>query len=551
MIDLIAYLKEIKKEPKNRYYQEAVEHSEEMLVHVNGNYPVKLIDQYRPHEDKEVREYRMGIYQPITKSSTDRVIDVINKILSPRMISIVYKDAPKIINPSDWIDQYMKEGFGETNSFINWMRSIFMRSMLADPNALCVVDPIKLEEEQTDFLKPLPSIVQSADVLDFTSEYVTIAKARDDKGNIEDIRIMDKDNYTDYNYKTNITTVYEHNLGLIPCFRLGGNIKGDYPYYYNSYISGILPHWNKYIRLSSDLDAGIVNHLYLEAWEYEIDCPSCSGGKTVSTKMKDGSFVEIKCSSCNGYGKITNKNPFNILTVKTDALNPNSPIPVPPKGYIDKPIDIINIVRDIIKDEEKRGYEAVNMDILNTVGENQSGVAKVMDRQDLYSFLSVISAHVYGFVIPSVIEYTMRWRYSSMINDFSEYVPEINIPVTFDISSTDSLSLELEKSKGLGDSYHKNILIDIISKRFANSDKKDRMIEGVLLNAYPTKTEDEMMTMLSNRVITVKDWYISRHIDELLDEAIDDGWWSKTLKEKRDIISKIYDSRTVRKEIIQ
>jgi hypothetical protein len=54
-------------------YDDAVEMYEDLEIHADGEYPGKLIDERRPAESDDIKNYRKKIFVPITKPVVTKV----------------------------------------------------------------------------------------------------------------------------------------------------------------------------------------------------------------------------------------------------------------------------------------------------------------------------------------------------------------------------------------------------------------------------------------------------------------------------------------------
>ena len=85
------------------------------------------------------------------------------------------------------------------------------------------------------------------------------------------------------------------------------------------------------------------------------------------------------------------------------------------------------------------------MDIIDKVGENQSGKAKAIDRGELNSFLNKVSDNLFDNIITNAFKYISLWRYN-VVNDVT--FPVINKPTTFNALNE---SLLVEEIKTIAD----------------------------------------------------------------------------------------------------
>ena len=273
---------------------------------------------------------------------------------------------------------------------------------------------------------------------------------------------------------------------------------------------GVLPHWNEVVSLNSDLQAGYMLHMYLEKWQFETECDNtdCEGG-FVKTEIKDGKslqVVDLKCTTCSGSGKVS-QNPFGIHTVNRDAIS-SEINPIPPAGYIDKPIEIITKVEERIKAEEDRGLASINMEIVQNVGDDQSGVAKAIDREDLHAFLSRYCRHVFEYAIPETIFRIAMWRYGVTTSDINSILPEINKPNELNVLNLNQLATEYKEASksNVSAGYLMHLESEIVNRKFANNEDARLMNQAIIrLDPFPGKSIDDLLSMTA---MGEKSWVI-------------------------------------------
>jgi hypothetical protein len=540
---------------KHYFYPETVEHAQAMGVHVEGNKPTKLLEINRPNEPDDVKKYRLEVYRPKTKSLSEKVVNTVNRIFNPRLFHITYPESPSASIPDNkWIGTYMTEGIPYYESLMRFVRETYTKKDFGDPNAWCVLLPLDFEIPDTEFYEPVPFIYQSSDICLFKEdEYLLIKMSVKDKEEgkalyIDRERIVYFEEEEKNEWK--VDDEYPNITGQVTAFRLGGVIMGNKsPYWYHSFISGVLPHWDDVVTLSSDLQAGIVNHLYLEKWEYTVDCDDCGGsgkisaqqanpGATVISHLPEGATAEIySCRSCAGTGKRVTRGPFNVMRINKDAMAQDVTSPIPPAGYIDKPIEIIDKIKEIIKEEKDNGLSSINMEIISKVGEDQSGVAKTIDRQDLDSFLLRYSNHCFDYVIPNLIYYTMVWRYGNILTDqqILENFPTISKPKAFEVLDVMMLQEEMKKASeaNVSSNILKQIETEIVNTRFSGDEfNRKRNLAIIELDPLYSKSADELMTLRANGVVKREDWQIHAYMDLIIDTMIEEDEKFLDLKRK-------------------
>lgn len=534
-----AYLDDVRlKKIKHTYYDQTVSHAIEMGVHVEGETPEHLLNIARPNEQKEIKAYRLATYEPVTQSLSEKVINTVNKIFNPKLWDMDFPEQ----NTEDSLAKYLTEDYPFYRSLMNFVTETFTTKDFSDPNGAIVVMPQSFDILDTEMFEPVATVYPSESLVDYSAYHYTFLF-----GDV--IKVFTTDSITYYRKnkdRWDIDWEYVHNFGFCPVFRLGGIIKGKQdPFYFESWIRGVLPHWNQVVQLTSDLQAAYVNHLFMDKWEFESECQAdgCNGG-TIQVEIPNGidkgELTKAPCSTCRGTGKVS-KSPFGIHTVNRDAISTDIN-PIPPAGYIDKPIAVVDKVEDRIAKEEKRGLASINMEIVQMVGTDQSGVAKAIDRDDLNAFLARYSRHVFEYALPKLIEYIATWRYG-MTTKIDTILPTINPPKDFNILGLDQLATEYKDASNakVSDGYIKHIEKELVRSKFANNDK-DRKLNTALidLNPYPGKSIDELLTLQN---LGEEKWSIYKfiHLIELVDIARDedDGFLDRPLKEQREAVNKL------------
>lgn len=551
---------------RHKFYGASVEAMENMGVHMTGDNPKKLLDIKRPNEDNEAKKYRLDSYKPKTKSSANKATSIINRIYNERLFSITFPENPSsLVKDEDILQTYLTEEMPLYVSLINFLKTVFTKMHLKDANGLIGVMPIDFELEDTDIAQPVPIFYTSEELVDFEDgEFYTVLREKKKKGTVGSgiikqkviiytitrILILFREKSDD---AWTIRVDHEHNFGFPPAFRVGGIVIDTHPpQLFESYIAGVLPHWDEAVSMNSDLSFAIVNHLYPREWEIPVDCnhDGCRDGR-VTIKDATGKDTDIKCPICSGTGKMTSRGPANTTYVNKDALNPDAPLPLPPFGYAEKELSSTELLVTLTEKEIRKGFEAINMDIVNEVGENQSGVAKVIDRQDLDGFLDVYSGHVFKFVIPNIILNITMWRYWEIykhnIDLIKKTLPAIKEPTTFDVFSITLLTDELEKltKAGAGGPFLLGIQKDIIDKRF--TDELTKNFFNTILDVDPISHLTGEDIMVQSRVIGQTEMYIHTYSRDLVEESMstNKGFLNMPLQMKKEIIRKLAESKKV------
>lgn len=546
---------------RHKFYQETVDHAREMGVHLSGGDPSKLLDIKRPNEDDSARKYRLASYKPKTKSAGSRAVSIMNRIYNPRLYSIEYSNTITIPDEDNTLNNYLDGGMPYYNSLMNYIKSVFTKSHLEDPGGVVIIQPADFEVEDTQFFEPIPFFYGSEQVLDFDDDHYFVIGFFEDRENYQnskflkkvviytrdEMRVFKRENYAK---PFEQTFDYVHGFDWVPGFRVGGIVTDSRPpILYESFISGVLPHWDDAVCYYSDLAAQIVTHLYPEKWEYSRNCSAkgCNNGTVKIQESGTGRTLETSCKNCHGTGREVVRSPYNVIQINRSALNPEEQLPIPPAGYVTKDLDPTVLLEKIAEKEIEKGFEAVNLDIKDHINEGQSGVAKMIDRQDQDGFMSTYAQTVFNYILPNTVKGIIFWRYSQYLGSetrVDEFMPMFKEPTSFDIYSISLLTEELAtlKQSGVSGAVLIGLQKDIIDKRF--TDKKIVKMLNTIIDVDPLSSLTEEEIMSNSQVIGRTERYIHTYAKTLVEQAMnqDEDFLNKTLQERKDIIFAMAES---------
>jgi hypothetical protein len=533
------------------FYEEAVEIAKKLAVHVTGEYPCDLLDERRPHEPIEVKDYRKKIWVPITKPIMSKVITSLSKIRRSADWSINFEDEAQFSKVPDGekLSDYINSKFPYFTSLTNWVFDVYLRKYATDSN--CVVAVLPLEEaEENEYLKPFPAIFTSDLVLDFVQEDYAVlqnpagALYRSGKSMVEGesyfIATTETwERWDQINGRREFQKKYEYNhgLGILPVFKAGGimiNSKNT-NYLYESRLSAMLPHLDEAAREYSDLQASIVLHLYPERWEYAAsDCVSFNG----TGKCRPQGTSEItQCSECNGYGKKLTS-PYGKILIFANEAGQNPP-PSPPAGFVEKDVEIISVQDKRIEAHKYAALAAINMEFLAKTPLSESGIAKEVDRDELNNFVNSIAEDVIR-MMDSIIWVSALFRYRAQHGEeeIKKMLPMIPVPEKFDMLSSRHLEEEMKSAKDnkLNPLLLNAIEIDYAGKKFSTDPNvKEELLLILQLDPLPNVSEDDKMLRLSQGGITKETYIISSNIHEFVQRAIqeDPTFPDKDIKEQK------------------
>jgi hypothetical protein len=500
-------------------YEDAVEMYEELETHADGEYPGELIDQRRPAESDEIKHYRKKIFVPITKPVFTKVYNSLMKIRKSQdwMISFP-NELPAVIAEDESPEKYLMYKMPRNGSITNWMFSVCFKQYLIDANAAVLTLPTNWEKQDNQYYEPYPMIFNSEDVLDYKEGLYYVLKEHDeDKYWVIQPDIIQIFEVKDYAVREVFQMV--NTLGYIPVRHLYGMIIENYKdrALYESRISGIVPKMNEALREYSDLQAEIVQHIHSTMWSMQPQqCGRCKG---LGEIPKENS-APIKCPSCSGKGLLP-LNPFEHLVLP--APRPGDPaIPTPPIGYVTKQTDIAKLQEERIRQHIYDALSAINMEYLADTPLSQSGVAKQVDREELYSFVHSIAEDVVR-IMDEIIYDICAWRYSGVTNDIRVLLPYIPVPERFDMLSGKVLVDELTSMVNAKvDPAIIAAQIELAGKKFNDSEVKDLVVLKLKLDPFAGVPEENISLQRMYNAIDQNDLIIHANINKFVTRALEE-----------------------------
>lgn len=559
-IELDAYFKN---GMKWHFYALCEEKYRSFLPHSDGVKPVNIIERQRPNEPDEVREFRLAIWEPITKPTFSRVLSSLSKIRRSTDWAVVYpKEEFGKIRDGFELQAYCEGQYPYFTSVTNWMFGVWLKQYLIDSNGVVLVLPLNKDTiEETDYLEPFTEIYNSCDVIDFKeNEYAILNIAegcyyKGESGNIKRGKsfyvvtgaVIQRWDQVGDNNTFAIQDDYPHNLGFLPAFKNGGvvcNSERNY-FAYESRISGLLPNLNEAIAEYTDLQAGKRLNIYPERWEYtQHECPKCRGiGAYPNTAWKAGDPIEarqIKCTCVNGY---IPSGPFAKMLLRPQDIGQQA-MPTPPAGYIEKPIDIIELMQSSVDSHIYKALAAINFQFLEQTPLNQSGTAKEVDKDELNNTVHGIAEDVVA-MMDKIYATIAMYRYSKLYTaeEIELMLPVIPVPEHYDLISSQYMQEEIQRSRAaqINSLLVSQMEVEFGGKRFPQNPEINNIIKlSHALDPLPGKTIDEKIAMASNKTITRVDNVISDNIINYIRRALfeNEEFDSLNLEEQKAVLVK-------------
>ena len=542
---------------RHAHYDVTVQKAEDIDIHASGLYPEKLIGERRPAESEQIQAYRKKIFVPKTKPVFNKIYNSLMKIPRSPDFSIMFDDdTPSKIAKGETLKDYISEQIPIWGSVSAWFWSIAFRHYLIDANAVILTIPNNFQSSDNEYYKPVPLVFTSDRVIDYKEgEYYVLLSSDpvryDEAGTTysdgKKYYVVQPDVIQSFEYKPRATNPFNetlnvnNTLGYMPVRSLRGicTEQGEGYALYESRIEGIVPMLNEAVREYSDLQAEVVQHIHSTMWTLQPqECKDCKG----TGRIPKENSAPIRCKSCKGMG-IAPMNPFESLTIPMAKAGEPQPV-TPPMGYVEKNTEIARLQAERIAQHILDAYAAINMEYLADVPLQQSGVAKQVDREELYSFFHSVATDSVR-IISEVIYDINGWRYKETIQDvktLESMLPAITIPERFDLLSATVL---IEELKGMIEAKVDPAIvnatqIDLVEKRFANDPTvRDTVKLKLKLDPFGGANPDAVAVNITFDAISQLDLIINANIDSFVNRAMEEvkGFGMKETKEQKAIIN--------------
>jgi len=486
--------------PKNWDHWNQVRNT--MFIHTRGKNPGEILTSRRPNEDPDVQKYRLSIYEPITKGSMNRAIDKLFRI---------FQNANFSISVSDELNTYLTERKFDGQYFYSYIQKFVVRRMIEDPNGWLVWIPVG--EGLTN-----PSVKVDVEPLLIMSEHIKVLepglltwRSPDEFSNIMVNGKMQQTGAVFYSLTDNeflkhsqvgqsidkkfeTVVIYQHNIGAIPGVILGGDLTDEN--FFDSYFSAFVPFANEAIRQYSDWTAVMTTSAFPYREEIAENCngKGCRDGIVYNHESEE----HETCGICKGTGRVISRSPFGVfLREKSNpALGVDGDVNGPMIRFISPDVSIIEYSGQAWQTLLKKAEESLH---LNVIDESQSGVAKMIDREDSFSQLTKISNNIFDEIIFKSLLFIEKYR-----NVNEPMNPVITKPISFSMKTEDDLIDELNKltDKNAPIAFLVESTKDLARKRFSGNKSVSRMVE-VLVSYDPIfhlNTKDKQMLLAAGSI---------------------------------------------------
>jgi hypothetical protein len=310
---------------------------------------------------------------------------------------------------------------------------------------------------------------------------------------------------------------YAHMLGRLPVCVAGGewNTQG----YYDSYFSKAKAAADDFISSYSAaqmVDKEASHPFIVEA---STDCEACSGRGHVQKECKDcPSGLELaNCKTCGGSGQVS-RNPGQRIIVPHEKMNEGAPVQI-----INPDVTINSHHRDVCAQIMQLIIEALH---LQKTDEAQSGVAKAIDQERLYKFISNISNHIFDKLLHDTLSDILAYRNVATVGGrvHPATLPfRIIKPTQFRIKTSADLLTEYSEGckAGLPSFIRRRMAIDFVDKQYSGDAvmKKKAMIITEL-DELSILSLDEVLRLRDAGTVSAAAMMYSRKLPVVIDTLI-------------------------------
>lgn len=494
-----------------------------------------LLNAYE-RESTETRNYRYARYKPMTKAPFSTITDLVT--------GTIFQDGNYSIEIADEKDrEYIFGNNFYGYDLVGYFANIGFRSMTEDPNGLFVRMPKYAFYETDDTDKGLEievCFINTPDIK-YLSHDVVIFHYKG-YGWYIDEQVIYRFKYDAKSKKYDLLEregFYAHMFGRLPVSVAGGewNSIG----YYDSFYDKAKAAADEFISAHSIKQFTDTNNSYPYVTEVSDTCPTCNGIGQIQIPCDTcPNGIDLRtCNFCGGSGQ--------------QAADPakRKIVPIEDMAKATKFIEITTPDTAINKVNADTTKELMRllMDALNliTVEEAQSGVAKAIDQDKLFKFISKISNHLFDKLIYDTVTDIIAYR-NVVTNDFGNVQPavydfKIQKPTQFQIKTAKDLLGDITESglKKLPSALITEQLIDYTDKQYGGDEITKKKVSIISqLDPLFTNTQDEIESMTLTGDITPDVRKLHIYLPLILDGVIRN-------KDKEWFLDADYD--TIKKEV--
>lgn len=526
------YIKNFLKLPRKECVEKWEKVFSAMAVHTRKALPKDLLLKRRPNEEEHIYNYRLDNYEAITYGSMNKSFDDLFRIVN----AVNYQ-----VNGSEDVLNFIKDSKfyyqNESLSLELYIQKVVMKRMIEDPNGWLIWFPSGLGLTDSSVkINPKPLLVYSyqyhyadENIFSYKSEEKSPLRTNGGVDYCGDVYyILTKEDFIKlYQAGTKSSPIwvteyiYKHNIGVIPAITLGGDINADG--YYESFFAPYLAFGNEAIRQFSDWQAGMIssNHPIKEVFEAECEVDIISKISNNIPQLEQKFEKQVQ----QGKLKLRNKtaSPYSVIERKIvskqqENFEGNLPYEIPSVRFIQPNVENIRYAGEAWEKLLERAEQSLNIDM--SVGVNQSGVAKQIDKESQYSMLTKIGNNVFDNIYLNSLK--MIDAYLNVIQ-FNKSDVTIIKPTTFWIKNEDDLVNEITilKEKNAPNFFMAQASVELAKKRFSGNPVTEKIF--IFLSIYDPLyiyTSEEKISMKASGSVQANDVTNSIYMFTILQQIV-------------------------------
>lgn len=464
----------------------------------------KIIFSRHPREPWDIRNWRFSQYVPITQGPCGALNEVVT--------GAIFQDSNYTIQVGNKEDEaYVNSNVFQGYDLVGYVSNIAYKNIVEDANGyVCRIPKYPYYEQESDKLEVDIWFIGSREITYLPPDEDYIIFVKNGYGWYIDKQVIWRFKYDYQSKKYEVAPedaqgYFTHDFGRLPLTKAGGvwNTQG----YYESYYYKAKPLMDDICRTYSacQLVDKEASHPFIV--EPNTDCPECNGVGRVSRTCEDcpGGIEQVSCGTCHGEGTVS-RNPGQHLFLDKQDLKDGVGI-----EFVNPDVAINANLRETV-----RGMMDMILEVLHLNKQKsdtvQSGLAKAIDQERLYKFVSGISNDLFDKHIPDILRDITEYR-NIKPGEF-----KIVKPTQFQIKTAGDLldELKLAQDANLPVYIRQKITLDYIDKQYAGDAVLKR--KGLFITTHDpvcvyTVQEKE-------QIATSKELSYSKMISTWLDEII-------------------------------
>jgi len=491
---------------RHSFYLKSIAIAEEIEETFSDKYP-SYLKKNRPKESTKDKKYREDVFKNPAKSHRGRIIDKLVKVEQSEDYLINYPSNESGVN---LLRDYCENGFNGYGSLNNWLFTVGINIYANDPNAIVATFDKNPPERQVNGYKPYPYIFQSKDVLLFERGKYCLLREKSTLNEFENIYyIFDDVNYWIFTEKDSFRGGSMEFIGPIPHFcnempvlKIGKYIKEEDSKgnpLYQSILSFTTADFQSAVARWSDLQVALVHHVHPMEWQMaKKKCGKCNGTKKIPSMDHKGG---VSCPSCEGKGFIE-YGPIDVLEIdvfEDKFQNGQAKFPFnSPGGFIQRDIAAVTALSNFYEKHIDDGYSAIDFGILRKkdVNSSESGLSKQYNRLEFSQRIYSEGRHLIENILLPIYRFIDSQLFG-LSNSKESRIPEITIPISFDVMSPEMVLNEIKLAEESGVSKEIKGALEVKYSKLVFGDKSretQTLLDEINLNPLFGKDTDSIVS---------------------------------------------------------